>query len=376
MKIPAQDRNPQAFLDERQNATEIQTQTELQNNAEFLTPTEQISSEELPSPTLTKSPTQRERREKESQERQQKLLSQYMVMAVAATFTVAVSVGVLPLAKPAPKPTFTVQAENIGLTAFACDLYIENTDQLTLQATLTQGGENLRELPLTGTGVQSLGFENLLPENEYTVQVVDQEGKAYFSHSFTTDPFVTFFEPTEGKRAFALHEEISLQYDTSIALFSEDGREFSNIMFDPEGTNYLYETGLYAGEYFFTATLFLPEAEEPTVYQKKMTLGDLTPLVYTAEVNTFLDYPLSLVKTAGDTFTYENFSIVLSQGENYEVYHYIDTADIIVEGDRIEASLPADIAAGTYDIRLTGEIAVEDNLFYNEIWKGTITVTL
>ncbi len=383
MKIPLQEKGPQALVDEYGRSTEFSKHEELYKSREIFKPNELFTSRELPEPKK-QSPVSKK---KQTQEKQVKLLTQY----VAGITAVTVTAGAILLS-----PSFKIQEETIGLTAYQCVLSAKNIEDLTLQAILTMpGGEIISETPLNAD--MGISFTDLYPETAYEILIQDEQGKTHFTYPFTTDPFFTFTDSGEsGSMGFTLHEDIPMVGDMAFFLYDEEGKSFRDNVYyvvlddglggtdsewdstsdtsnvEMELAYYLLLDGLYAGEYYFQLVSYPPDTDTELVYEKKLTLGTLTPLSYTPTVDVGAGQ-ISLAYQAGDLGPYESLTVEFYQGEEYA--GYVDTADIIFNEDgSMQFAIPADIQAGTYTLYLIGHHLPDGNYIYNQIFKCEIVI--
>ncbi len=379
MKIPTQEKGPQSFVDENQRAQEFSSYTELYKSAELRRDIELHRTDELQTPKM-QTP---QNRKKKAEEQNVRLLSQY-VAGITAVVVTAATVALIP-----PSPTFAIDETEIGLNSFECDLDIENAEELTLSVLLTtENGEILSKEPLNADMV--LSFDDLMPETSYTVLVQDEEGEEHFAYPFTTDPFV-IFTPLEDDSAarITLHESISMQYDLGLYLFDAEGKDFSSnvypVFLDDGSTDsseydsttdpppeiqmeyYLHLGGLYTGDYTFQVVQYLPNDEQIT-YEKEVTLGNLTPLVYEAILDNALGQ-VSLQYRSGDRQPYQEFSIDLYQGDTY----FFAEATVDEQGN-ITFPISPDWEPGVYQLYIYGLYELDGNYFGNQIWKCEITI--
>ncbi len=308
---------------------------------------------------------------------------------VASVTVVAVAMAPTVLSKPLedgsevvlPQPTFTITREEIGLDFFRGQLLTENVEGATLYAILEDvEGNLLAEVPLDQEG--NVAFEDLVDDSSYTLSVTDGEGVELFSHSFVTESYIKLIELTDGTGAkIVFHSSIdtSLAFDAGLSLYDVQGKDFSSNLYmeaiygEVEGAtdsdsatiigyeNFLVYYGLYEGEYELRLTTY--ESERETVYKKRLYMEGLTPLAYTATVE---EGTAVLQYQSGDLGAYDSFFVEWYQGEEYVGYENV-TAN---EDGTLTVPFAADMASGTYTLRLFGENA--ERGLYNEIWKTEI----
>ncbi len=382
MKIPSQERGPQSFVDEQQRTKEHSEYNELHRARESHTDPERFSVDELPQPKK-QTPSQRNGHD---QTRSLQLLSQY-VAGIAAVTVIATTVALSP-----PSPQFSLTQEEIGLHGYACVLQAENVEGSTLNAyLLSADGELLRETPLLED--DSLSFDDLEPETAYTLLVQDERESELFRREFVTDPFVTLTEEGDNLMQLILHEDIPqglgdatfFLYDAEGKCFhdniysvitedgwldgdSENGTDSSELM--PTFTYYLYQSGLYTGEYVLQFITYPPELEGELIYEKTLTLGDLRSLHYVPTID-HEAATLTLTYQDGDLGIYETLSVEL-EGENY---YFVDTADLTLdENGNITIPISTEWVPGEYTLYLLGNYQQGDVYLNNQIFKCNVIV--
>ncbi len=366
MKYPFQEKGAHASAGEFSQSQEYNPQRELQREAEFGRTQELFKSEEHAEPN----PSPARKDKQEENRRNAALLSQYA--AGFAAVAVAAAVGIGAAAIPALPPTiFTVPTKSVGLDFIECALRIEQANGGAFTARLlAPSGEALAEVPLS-EAEQALRFSHLAPETEYSLCVVDENGETKFTYSFETEPFVRFLAEEGNKIGFTLHDSISFMLDVHLDLVDAQGKSFSsNVMLDPLATSYLYYDGLYRNDYVLSLTSYpMEENEEPTVYEKKLALGSLTPLSFTPTID-YAGGELILEHTGGELVPYTAFEVSFEQ-EN--AYYSVREEEVRLDGNDLFIPLPAAMPQGSYSFTLNGSFQTADNYFWNEIWKTDIT---
>ncbi len=275
-----------------------------------------------------------------------------------------------------PAFVFTMSGQEIGLDFFQGKLTVENAAGVALHALLKdESGRTVAQTPLGADG--SLSFTELRYESKYTISVVDEEGSEQFAYPFTTQPFVTLLPLSDGTGAKLItHSSISMMNDCRFELYDAEGKVFDGNLYmqeiygEPTNPNdsatiigyehCLSYEDLYVGEY--RLRLITYTEEEEIIYEKKLYLGDLTPLVYTASVSQTAG-EITLQYESGDLGAYSEFSVELYQnGEWYGYGEATQQAD-----GSITVPISADWASGTYTLYLVGN-------FYNQIWMCEITI--
>ncbi len=294
---------------------------------------------------------------------------------------------------PDTGPSFSIEEESAGLTDYQGVLQTRFTDGLTLEtALLTPEGEVFSQAPLATDGI--IAYTGLSPDTEYTLLVQDETQTALFSHTFKTEPFLTFTDAGNGSRLITLHEAISAGTDNSFELYDSEGKAFRDsiysVMIDdgrgdlgggeasdtselnPTFAYYLYEGGLYAGEYTLRLTVYPPDGENGTTYETQLTLGNLTPLDYTPTVDSE-GGTITLTYNEGELGPYVDLCVEVYQGESF--ISYVDTADLVFDDDgSIRISISADWTASAYTFYLMGNYQEGEIYLYNQIYKCEITI--
>ncbi len=390
MKYSTQEKSPQSFVDELRRAEEFSRYEELYRAQELYKNPELFRAEELQEPKK-KSLVDKKKTE---QERNVKLLSQYVAgIATVTAAAVVTLVGAIVL-PTSPAPSFAIDDEEIGLTSFQCNVDVKNPDGLAFHAVLTDAeGQALGAYSLSEDG--TLLVEDLLPETEYALCILDEQGQEHFSYSFTTAPFVTLTYLEEGNAAMlTLHESLNAEYDLSLKLYDGEGKDFSsNLYIDllpgaepptdsdssfdstvdsaPEipTAYYLAFDGLYIGEYTLSATQYLPDDEELT-YEKKLHLGTLQSLQYEVTVDGE-EEEIVFQYLSGELGAYQLDWAELIQDE---LYYYVDAQDIRIDGNEVYISIPPEWERGTYTLYLGGSIYTNEQNYYNQIFKCTVII--
>ncbi len=320
--------------------------------------------------------------QKEKRKKQQKRLAEqakYIVAAAVVGFTSAVTVGVIDLTRV----NLTLHAQTVGMNYVECLLKIENASDAPLHLTFTHAGEAQKSERIAEDVTEYVfTCKGLLPETQYVLNVFDEDGKDVFTHSFITDPFVTFTaDPTdEGILHFSLHESfMTTEMDVGISLISPLGAyvdAFSSGEIFSQGIIYL--DALFYGEHTFELKLFIPpEADEngeipvdgdweEFQYQKKLTVGNLQPLKYnvTSDGTT-----LHFEYLSGNADGYGSAEIRLYQNEEFVGSFTSDVYD----GESFEGALDGGLS-GEFEIIMTAEFEIDGHAFYNELWKGSVTL--
>ncbi len=390
MNIPSQEKGPQSFVDEQQRPREYSEYEELHTSREGYKSPELFRSSELQEPKR-QTPSARK---KQDHEKTVRLLSQYVASITAVTVVAGTTILAPPSESPPPPlPTFVIEREAIGLHDYQAIVTKENADDLTLQVVLTTAdGEILDEAPLPADGV--LIYADLANETSYTVRLQDETQTELFTHTFTTDPFVTLTEESNDTLLLTIHEEIPLGTDVSFELLDGEGKSFrdnvysvmlddgrgdvenwdstDSSQFNPTFAYYLFKEGLYTGEYTLQFISYPPDIENELVYETKVTLGDLSPLRYTPTVDG-AGGTVTLTYLEGDLGPYTELSADLYQGESYG--GYVDTADMTFDDDgSISFPISSDWTTGTYTLYLIGNYQQDGIYLYNQIYKCEITI--
>ncbi len=292
------------------------------------------------------------------------------LMPSAAVFLATGAALTMPLLSPSQ---LELQSEYISFDLYECVLY-EEDEELSLQATVKgKNGQTFTVTPTQEDGGYLITLQELLPETEYDLTVVDQKGKKRYSDTFTTEPFITLAQADQSRLSFSLHKDIPILGDFILTMLSSDGRDFgSNIVLeDPydQTLNYLYLEGLYKDDYTLRFEYFPPEKENSVVFEKLVRLGSLTPLDYSAEM---ADGQIYLRYASGDLLPYTPSDIMLTNTQTEQTY-YIDTLE--VASNDVIATLAEQIEPGTYTVTLSGEYEGESCWLYNQIWSGELTVS-
>ncbi len=356
------------FSDEKQKQPE-----ELSHYSEFVRSQEQLPVAETPSLIAEQFASyehprpqpdeEKRRRHALERHRAQAKTAALFVTAIAGSGVIVAGISALP-----SSPAFSVKDELVGIATYESVVEIRNAGGKNWQVELAQQGEVWDSIPLAGSQSIALSFEDLVPDTVYDITVKDEAGKEYFTHSFETEAFVLFGEQEGNRIPFTLHESLG-GADVSLDLYTLDGREFSsNILFDPQNVNYLYTDGLFADEYFFSATCHTEGDAEPLIYDKYMQMGVGVPPALTASAT---DGTLRLSLVEGELAPYDVFEWELLRDERYV---RIPSDQIVYENGSLTAPLPAEVSAGEYWVSLWGVMETEDRTRYNELWAGGLTV--
>ncbi len=269
-------------------------------------------------------------------------------------------------------PKITVRDELIGFNSYSCTMEFPDAQE-ELTAELKCGGEQIASLPISkGQEALDLKFDGLIPERDYTITFTDKDGKEQYSHSFKTDPFVSFAPESDGKITFALHKSLSssegMALDMGLWLYDSEGKDFSStVYFDPEGTNYIISEFLYSDTYLFTAEFYTPDSEEPMSYTKELTAGIYAKPEFEM---TKTDTELIFTLMSGDISFYTSFNVEISNDEHY---YSFSGEDITADGSNITAQLTQTIESGNYNVYIWGNCDSIDPYISNQIYKTAVS---
>ncbi len=373
MRHATDELNPHVHTDEHHNAPERHAPCETAIEETLLFP-EQKASDEAPAQT------QSDKGRRTSTDGHMRLLTQYL----ATTTVVCATAGavILPIASA---PAATIDHEDIGYSTYECILTTEEEDLEVIIENML--GDVLFSAPLEEEGTHTIRADALLPEERYQLRLLNDNGRERFTHTFSTDPFLTFGAANGGTTPLILHESLrddsATAIDMSLMLFDSRGGDFSSCIYRGEAGEgiYLYTDGLYQDTYTLQLMIHPPDSE-PIIYQK----------TYEAQGKRMLSY--SVTHTMGDgsfdgpvaqlTFTYEQgdippYTISFASAEHltdFTVYYSFDSAEITQEGNDIIITLTDPLIEGDYRISLWGTYTAEGEWTQdNEIWTGTLHVT-
>ncbi len=398
MRIPTQENNPQSQASETQSVRENTAYTEFTPTREQFTSRENTSYPELPEPSdLYQANSGSKPNKGGDNVKNTKLLSQYVATTMVGVVAGAATLGIITIVD---EVKLRINAEDVSFNNYAVVCDLENPKRLSLDFTVTDESGKVAKVLNVNDGWQGkeITFYNLTPETSYCLTVTDQNGKAYFEDSFTTESFVTVTPNAQNALLwdFALHEDFSWLGDMQLNLLTSDGRDFSsNVLFspDPAEQSVICLEGLYADDYALSCTYFPPpidgveensdstdtsdstvnewEGLEEVTYQKTLTFGSLQTPQFTPLQN---GTDIILTYLSGDILPYNQFNIILSNDTG--AWHSLDRTIVRQDGNDFHAELPADIESGTYRLEFWGEFENQTSLFYNEIFRGEITITL
>ncbi len=299
----------------------------------------------------------------------------------SATVTCAVTAAVvLPVALAPSAPPAHVTEQDIGYNAYTC---VMETDEGAALEVWLESEEYTSPVTSLSDTVTSLSFSDLMPQTDYRLWVIDEDGDKSLAHTFTTDPYVTFGTPRDNILPLILHEDLLKDLertggDAALHFLAEDGRDYSgHLVWDPQGESLLYTNALHRGNYALSFIQYPPDKDEPIIYESYLTLGDLTPLSY--DIATSYDgdalTQIDLTLTAGALAPYELSDISLEGADELGYYRSFYSDDLIIEGTRITVPLPEPPAAGRYIITVWAEYTDGEEIRYCEIWQGELLVT-
>ncbi len=375
--MPFQDeRNKHVLRDECQKASESTSFSESYSGNE-----KQPSQEFIPIGEYKEESGKSPNPKKKKSNSQASLLAKHL-SAIAITLSAAVVIGVaspfLPSSAADPGQSIaeeialvSVQNEIRGLRSYGCKLRFETQEYTAFTAILTnQSGEILSEIPLTAENfLSTVSLEALSPETDYTLTVFSADNEKLLTHSFSTDSPFTLGTEANGIIPLQLHEDIlsSFDMDYAIRLLDSEGKDFSSNLRSTElGADGLFTLGLYDEKY--TLLLELYHGDDVERYEKTLSLGNLTPIVFEIMA---LDTSVSLSYVSGDMNFYNGFSIELS---NDTKYYNISDSDVYADALGITATLPASFERGDYTLSVWGYSESDSITLYNQIYKAQITV--
>ncbi len=380
MRFSAQEQNPHTKADEQYHANELRTEHELQPTNELISAREILpQNDELQHPDASSAPTAKSTEKTDGVQKIKQLTSFLSTIAVVGTVATATIVTL------ANAPTMELQYEDIGFHTYECVL--ESDRELTEAEAIVDSAFGKWTYPLQkdADGNYTLSLEQLLPETNYELTVLDDHGKEHLSHTFITDPFVTIqASPETSDLALLLHESLiydenveEIVFDMGLMLLAEDGRDFSsNIYRTDDQQTFITQEGLFKDNYHIELQYYQPEADEPFIFRKQISLGEAPPPIYTITPLPPLDTGVTAIQLdliAGDLAPYNIRELELMNIENGTSY-YIHSDYIGAEGGRITAESTNAIPAGTYQITLWGELTTDSISLYNAVWQDKFTI--
>ncbi len=377
MDYQEQEKNSHTLFDERSQSDEINdTHGEsLPQCDEVFISKELGKVDEVPDQGKENNSPKKKGKDKGDSDRIKELTKWLSMTAVVVTAGTALVIPILSL------PQLEGKEEYVGFDCYECVFYTD--EELELTATVKdEKGEQFTTVVAQDGEAYYLYLDELSPDTGYQLTVVDEKGKKRYSDEFITDPFIKIEEIDQTKLAFALHEDISLDTDFRLMFLSSDGRDFeSNMVWDNPydiTANFIYLDGLYKDEYVVRFERFLPEQDQPIVYEKNISLGTLNKLEYTAAVSIadgVLDATsnINLMYVSGDVAPYSPIEIRLTNKSTGQEYYM---SDVLMPTDSLDLTVtPTEqIEAGDYTITLYGFYESEEFSLYNEIWQGELIV--
>lgn len=316
------------------------------------------------------------------------------IVASLTMGTMIVAPAITTIAVEQPSLVAEISNENISFNSFECFLDVESTDESLTDATITNSNGDIHTISIQKQNeTYRLYFDELIPETEYNLSVFDNEGTEFYVDKFTTDSFITIEEPINNQRKVSLHKDISNNPNNSeyiLKLLSADGRDFSsNIISNYQSeiyNEYIQLDGLYLDEYILQLELYpqrtsetdmIDWENEPIVYNKQISLGDLEKLNFSVEIKqdivpTNASMQIYLTYLSGDFDAYNITEIFVTHKTNEQSYFYAQFE--IEENNNISIFLTELIESGEYNISVYGIFEGEDFSLYNEIWRGNLTV--
>ncbi len=312
---------------------------------------------------------------KKQQESKSAMITKYLATITAVATTTAIVV--LPIVKNAQ---ISVQNEDISFSSYSCTLIIEDNDQpleAIIQDTFGETYE-IVEIDALDESV-NMSFDDLLIDTQYNLSIVDDKGKVIKTHTFATQPIVTFGEIDGNRIPFTLHEDVSEGIEYWACLVA-DGYEVNNVIIDTDNGNYIVLDGLYEDVYTFRFEYYVFDEETmeftPIVYEKEMTLGTLTKPTFNATFEPAIDDTTAgryvIQYESGDISIYTAFEVEVNNLSNVLASEYMTGDMVYIDGNNIYATAQFGLEEGDYEITLWGSFEIDGYTITNIIWRGVL----